>query len=166
VIDLLAILPYFFMMTSMTALRALRALRMLRLLRVLKLARVAATVDETDDRKLDWELLWRDSQFGLILVCSLIALVDLVWAEHTNQVLWLAFGSILVASISVRRWCIARQHRATAALLAMATLFIGVAIGYFLDQGGDVGMAVAVSLITAGVVFGSALVIEMPADAL
>jgi ABC-type multidrug transport system fused ATPase/permease subunit len=148
-IDLLAILPYFLTFTNLTgiragrtlhtmraarasrslrALRAVRALRVLRVARVLKLMRrrraMAQEAAGQGHEAVARSSIWWDFQFGLIGVCTALALGQLVWEWEEESLFWLGLGAVAAANLAARRWCLRRGH----IVWSLAALVAGLAV--------------------------------------
>ena len=113
---------------GLRAVRGLRALRVLGAIRVLKIVRhrrvpgaamgYSSTTADSPDGRLAQEhrghsahpapeggepTLWRDFQFGLIAVCTVLALPQLFLEWEEEALFWLAFGAAAAINLAARR---------------------------------------------------------------
>ncbi len=188
-IDLLAILPFFLTFTNITGMRAgrtlhtlrsMRATRALRALRVLRVVRVAKLIKKRNDAaRLEASdstgsgghgghgshaadaSMWRDFQFGLVAVCSVIALAEVLLEWEHDQLFWLLLGGGAAANLAIRRAFLRRGWRDLATGVAVAGFAIGT---YFFYQAYEVGdsKAVVIALTTVTFITGSLLTHEYP----
>ena len=155
---------------GLRAMRGLRALRVLRVIRVLKIVRhrrVPGLGNGGDNGapgahpapEGGQPNLWRDFQFGLIAVCTVLALLQLFLEWEEEALFWLAFGAGAAINLAARRWCLRCGRQGWSLLVLASGVALGVAAAWWAHQT-DMESVVSVAGATTVYVLASALALE------